>query len=82
MPWSVGRCLGCLQTGQRTVLTDLDWGEIFKRRPDLAPPGYEEAAAEAAKLTQERYERIGKRRAGKSGKSKRTHFPSLKHGAD
>lgn len=60
----------------------MDWAEIFLKRPDLAPPGYEEAVAKAKVASQQRYERVGKRRAGKSGKSKPGKFPSLKHGAD
>ena len=60
----------------------MDWGEIFRKRPDLAPPGYEEAVKEAQAASQERYERLGKRRAGKSGKSKPGRFPGLKHGSD
>lgn len=59
----------------------MDWSEIFRRRPDLAPPGYEEAVVQAQILSQERYERIGKKRAGTSGKSKPGKFPGLKHGA-
>ena len=31
-----------------------DWQEIFRRRPDLAPPGYEEAAAATAKAWDEK----------------------------
>ena len=57
----------------------LDWQEIFKRRPDLEPPGYKEAAAAGQAKSQERYERLGKRRAGHSGRSKPGKFPSLKH---
>jgi len=63
-------------------LTVLDWTEIFRRRPDLAPPGYEKVMKQAAEMTQARYERIGKRRAGKSGKTKPSRFPGLKHGTD
>lgn len=82
MPWGVGRCLGCLQAGERTVLSDLDWEEIFRKRPDLAPPGYEQAVDAGRQLSRERYERQGKRRAGKSGKSKPGKFPGLKHKSD
>ena len=63
-------------------MTDLDWGEIFRQRPDLAPPGFEEAVQAGQDRSKERYERLGKRRAGKSGKSKPGRFPGLKHGAD
>jgi len=63
-------------------LTDLDWNEIFRKRPDLAPPGYAEAV-EAGKIrSKERYERIGKKRAGTSGKGKAGKFPGLKHKSD
>lgn len=58
---------------------ELDWREIFERRPDLNPPGYEEGAAAGQARSQERYQRQGKRRAGKSGKSKPSKFPSAKH---
>ena len=74
--------MGHLQGGARTVLSDLSWSEIFKKRPDLAPPGYEEAVQAGQNRSKERYERIGQKRAGKSGKSKRGKFPGLKHGAD
>jgi len=60
----------------------LDWAEIFRKRPELAPPGYEQAAETGRARSEERYQRIGKRRAGTSGKSKPPRFPSLKHGAD
>jgi len=63
-------------------LNDLDWAEIFRRRPDLDPPGYAEAAREGRERSVKRYESQGKRRAGKSGKSKPGRFPSLKHGTD
>lgn len=59
----------------------MDWSEIFRKRPDLAPPGYERAVEAGQQLSRERYERLGKRRAGKSGKSKPGKFPGLKHGA-
>jgi hypothetical protein len=60
----------------------LNWNEIFAKRPDLKPPGYEEAVEQAALDSQSRYERIGKKRAGSSGKQKIASFPSLKHGAE
>lgn len=60
----------------------LDWAAIFERRRDLAPPGYEQAVQAGQERSKARYERIGKRRAGKSGKSKPGRFPGLKHGAD
>ena len=60
----------------------MDWNAIFDRRPDLAPPGYEEAAALALLDSERRYERLGRRRAGKTGRSKGGKFPGLKHGAD
>jgi hypothetical protein len=82
VPWRVGGCLGCFQGVRDFILSGLDWSEIFRRRPDLKPPGYDEAALEAREASQERYERLGKRRAGKSGKSKPGRFPGLKHGTD
>jgi hypothetical protein len=51
-------------------MAELDWSAIFARRPDLAPPGYEEAAGLAPKDSELRYERNGRKRAGSSGRSK------------
>lgn len=60
---------------------ELDWQAIFQQRPDLAPPGYEDAVRQAITDSKLRYERNGRRRAGVSGKSKAaTRFNSLKHG--
>ena len=67
MPDGMGRCLGCVQADGAAILSDLDWEAIFERRPDLAPPGYE---------------RLGRKRAGSSGRSKGGQFPGLKHGAN
>lgn len=66
----------------RSMNNDLDWNEIFRKRPDLKPPGYEEAVVKAFMDSQIRYERLGKKRAGSSGKSRPSHYPSLKHGAE
>jgi len=60
----------------------LDWDEIFSKRPDLDSPGYGQASEAGRARSEERYQRVGKRRAGTSGKSKPPMFPSLKHGAD
>jgi len=62
-------------------LSDLDWDAIFERRPDLAPPGYQEAVEQAYVDSKLRYERQGRKRAGSSGKSKGGKFPGLKHGS-
>ncbi len=78
MDWRLGR----LQADQRTVLSELNWAEIFERCPHLAPPGYAEAVQAGQERSKERYERLGKKRAGKGGKSKPGRFPGLKHGAD
>jgi len=51
-------------------MPNLDWSEIFRQRPDLAPPGYEEAIEAAREATEQRYERNGRKRA--KGASKRT----------
>lgn len=59
----------------------MNWNLIFERRPDLAPPGYEEAVQQAHKDSERRYERLGRKRAGSSGRSKGGQFPGLKHGA-
>jgi len=63
-------------------LTELDWDEIFCRRPDLAPPGFKEAVEAGQNRSKERYERLGKKRAGTSSKSKTGRFPGLKHKSD
>lgn len=77
----MGGCLGCVQADGASVLSDLDWEAIFERRPDLAPPGYREAVQQAHKDSELRYERLGHKRAGSSGRSKGGRFPGLKHGA-
>ena len=82
MPDGMGQCMGCVQADGAAVLSDLDWGAIFKRRPDLAPPGYEEAVQQAHEDSERRYERLGRKRAGSSGRSKGGQFPGLKHGAN
>ena len=56
----------------------VDWGEIFKRRPDLAPPGYEEAAA----VVVERWKDRPKCGKPKRGNRKKGKWPSVKHGVD
>lgn len=81
MPDGMGGCVGCVQADGAAVLSDLDWGAIFKRRPDLAPPGYEEAVQQAHQDSELRYERLGRKRAGSSGRSKGGQFLGLKHGA-
>ena len=81
MPWRMGGCVGCVQAEGAAVLSDLDWGAIFERRPDLAPPGYEKAVQQAHEDSERRYERLGRKRAGSSGRSKGGQFPGLKHGA-
>ena len=81
MPWRMGGRMGCVQAGGAAVLSDLNWNAIFERRPDLAPPGYEEAVQQAHEDSELRYERLGRKRAGSSGRSKGGQFPGLKHGA-
>ena len=82
MPNGMGGRVGRVQADGAAVLGDLDWTAIFQQRPDLAPPGYEEAVTLAVQDSERRYERLGRRRAGKSGRSKGGQFPGLKHGAD
>ena len=41
----------------------VDWDEVFLRRPDLKPPGYEEAVAAAKAASESRYEVYGRKRA-------------------
>ena len=74
--------MGQFQADPGALLTDLDWGDIFRKRPDLDPPGYGEAVERGKERSGRRYEQQGKRRAGKGGKSKPVRFPSLKHGTD
>ena len=78
----MGGRMGRVQADRTAVLGELDWTAIFQRRPDLAPPGYEEAVVQAQEDSERKYERLGRRRAGKSGRSKGGQFPGLKHGAD
>jgi hypothetical protein len=59
--------------------SDLDWDSIFQKRPDLSPPGYQEAAKQARLDSITRYESQGRKRAGKSGKTKGNVFPGMKH---
>lgn len=77
----MGGLLGSVQADGAAVLSDLDWEAVFERRPDLAPPGFYEAAEQAQRDSERRYERQGRKRAGSSGKSKGGKFPGLKHGA-
>jgi len=72
-------------------LSSTDWGEIFRRRPDLSPPGYEEAVRDAKLISEARYEKHGRKRAKGSNARKplqesrqaadarKSRFPSLKH---
>ena len=74
-------------------MADLDWDEIFEMRPDLAPPGYHEAVADAKAVTEARYEKFGRKRAKGSNARKplqesrqaadarRTRFLSMVHGS-
>ena len=81
MPNGMAGRVGRLQADRAAVLAGLDWGAIFRQRPDLAPPGYEEAVTLAVRDSERRYERLGRRRAGKSSRSKGGKFPGLKHGS-
>ena len=72
-------------------MSDLDWTQIFEARPDLAPPGYEEATKAAKAATEERYRVHGRKRAKGSNAAKpkqesrqaadarRAKYPSIKH---
>ncbi len=64
--------MGHVQAFGVPVLREIDWTEIFERRPDLSPPGYEEAV-EALKQRPKR-ERKRSRTKGKEAK-----FTGLKH---
>ena len=73
-------------------MNELDWTELFKRRPDLSPPGYEEAVRDAKAISEARYEKHGRKRAKGSNAKKplqesrqvadarKSKFPSMKHG--
>jgi hypothetical protein len=74
MPDGMGGRVGRLQADGAAVLAELDWTAIFQQRPDLAPPGYEAAVTLALQDSERRYERLGRRRAGKSGRSKGASF--------
>ena len=53
----------------------VDWGEIFRRRPDLAPPGHDEAAA----VIVERWKNRPKCGKVKRGNRKKPKWPGAKH---
>lgn len=40
--------------GSVRAVRGIDWAAIFKRRPDLLPPGYEESVAEYLRRKQAR----------------------------
>lgn len=48
----------------------MDWTAYFKEHPELEPPGYWEAVAEAKELTAKRYALHGQKRAKGSTKRK------------
>ena len=54
------------------MVKDIDWSEIFERRPDLKPPGYEEAVSRV---------REGPKRERKRSrtKGKEARLTSIKH---
>jgi hypothetical protein len=52
------------------MVRPVDWDGIFERRPDLRPPGYEEAVSQVRE--------VQPRRRGRS-KGKRAHYTGLKH---
>ena len=54
------------------MVRSIDWGLIFERRPDLRPPGYEEAVSQV---------REGPRRERKRSrtKGKEARLTSIKH---
>ena len=54
-------------------MREIDWTEIFERRPDLKPPGYEETV-EALKQRGPRRERKRSRANGKEAR-----LTSIKH---
>ena len=73
-------------------MNELDWTELFKKRPDLSPPGYEEAVRDVKAISEARYEKHGRKRAKGSNAKKplqesrqaadarKRKFPSMKHG--
>lgn len=57
---------------------ELNWGEVFERRPDLEPPGQREAAEATVRAWAER-PKCGKVRRGKAGEP---YWTSVKHVKD
>lgn len=55
---------------------EVNWTEIFERRPDLEPPGYRETV-EALKNAPRRERR--RTSAKKNAQAKPNRFPSAKH---
>lgn len=55
-------------------MNEINWTEIFERRPDLKPPGYEETV-EALKQRPPRERKKAKSKA----KTKKAHLTSIKH---
>ena len=53
-------------------MREIDWTEIFKRRPDLKPPGYEEAVSQVR-------ERPKRERRRSRTKGKEARLTSIKH---
>jgi hypothetical protein len=56
----------------------LDWEEIFRRNPDLEPPGYREAE----RKVREKWAELPKCGKPKRGNRKKPKWPSAKHGSD
>ena len=53
-------------------MNEINWTEIFERRPDLRPPGYEEAVSQVR-------ERPKRERKRSRTKAKEARFTGLKH---
>ena len=55
--------------GARRFLMATDWQKIFKQRPDLSPPGYDEAVEDALRSWQEKKERDECRKPSRRGRN-------------
>ena len=53
-------------------MREINWTEIFERRPDLKPPGYEEAVSQVR-------ERPKRERRRSRAKGKEARLTSIKH---
>ena len=55
--------------GARWILMATDWEKIFRRRPELSPPGYKKAVEDALRSWQERQEREQCKKPSRRGRN-------------